>query len=74
VGRAAAAGATGRRRAPAGAAPPADADTDGIADAWEAAHGLDPSNAADATMDPDSDGYTNIEEYVNELADTLIPS
>jgi hypothetical protein len=49
------------------AEPPADADHDGIPDAWEKAHGLDPKNGADgAAYCPD--GYTNLEHYLNELA------
>jgi hypothetical protein len=49
---------------------PADFDTDrdGMPDDWESAHGLDPSNAADATADATGDGYTNVEKYLNELA------
>jgi hypothetical protein len=47
--------------------PPPDADHDGIPDAWETAHGLDPANPADgAAYRPD--GYTNLEHYLNELA------
>lgn len=50
---------------------PADADGDGMADAWEVSHGLDPANGADhATVMPS--GYTAIEEYVNELASTVV--
>jgi hypothetical protein len=55
-----------------GPEPPADADLDGIADDWESSHGLDPADATDNVADRDGDGYTNIEEYLNELADTLI--
>jgi pectate lyase len=55
-----------------GPAAPADGDRDGIADAWEAAHGLNGNDRSDASGDRDGDGYTNIEEYVNELADELI--
>jgi hypothetical protein len=46
---------------------PPDADNDGIPDAWESAHGLDPRNAADASALARS-GYTHIEEYLNSLA------
>lgn len=46
------------------ATPPKDADSDGMPDAWEAEHGLRPL-AADDRGDPDEDGYTNIEEYLN---------
>ncbi len=40
-----------------------DLDNDGMADAWEVAHGLSPANAADALLDSDSDGQTNLQEY-----------
>ena len=43
----------------------ADADSDGLPDAWERWHGLDPGNASDAALDPDGDGLTNLEEYLN---------
>jgi hypothetical protein len=43
----------------------ADADNDGIPDEWELKHGLNPKDAADANQDADSDGYTNIEEFLN---------
>lgn len=49
--------------------PPKDADEDGMPDGWEIAHGLDPLSAADAQLDRNGDGYTNIEEYVNSLVD-----
>jgi pectate lyase len=49
---------------------PADSDNDGMPNAWETARGLNPSNGADhATVRPS--GYTAIEEYINELADSL---
>jgi hypothetical protein len=52
---------------------PADDDADGIADAWERDHGLDPSDPNDANKVRAS-GYTNIERYLNELAgDGLCP-
>lgn len=50
---------------------PADADQDGMADAWETANGLNPSNAADRNGDLDADGFTNLEDYLNGLADGL---
>ncbi|MDZ7374363.1 MAG: T9SS type A sorting domain-containing protein [candidate division KSB1 bacterium] len=46
---------------------PEDQDHDGMADAWERLYGLDPSNPADRNGDLDGDGYTNLEEYLNEL-------
>ncbi|MCP4643743.1 MAG: pectate lyase [bacterium] len=49
------------------AEPPADGDGDGMPDAWETAHGLNPSDPADAVKDADGDGYTNIEEWINGL-------
>jgi hypothetical protein len=42
---------------------PIDNDMDGMPDTWEQYHSLDPSNSKDYTYDPDSDGFTNIEEY-----------
>jgi len=46
------------------ARPPADGDRDGMPDSWERKHGLDP-DSPDDRGDPDGDGYTNIEEYLN---------
>ncbi|GMQ47919.1 FG-GAP-like repeat-containing protein [Vibrio sp. 10N] len=40
-----------------------DSDGDGLTDAWEYSHGLDPYNAADANQDIDNDGLTNLEEF-----------
>jgi pectate lyase len=51
--------------------PPVDADADGMADAWETTHGLDPADGSDhATVRPS--GYTAIEEYINGVADGLV--
>ncbi len=50
---------------------PADTDGDGIPDAWEAARGLDQRNGKDSVA-LQSSGYTAIEEYVNELANSLV--
>lgn len=47
---------------------PADSDRDGMPDEWEKANGLDPDDASDSAADSNSDGYTNLEEYLNELA------
>jgi hypothetical protein len=43
-----------------------DADRDGMDDGWEARNGLDSSNPADHAGDLDRDGYTNLEEFLNE--------
>ncbi len=50
-----------------GPAPPADADLDGIADAWELTHGLNPANPLDSAQLHPS-GYAHIEVYLNEVA------
>lgn len=47
---------------------PLDTDQDGIPDAWEKKHKLDPANPADASTFTLSKQYTNIELYLNELA------
>lgn len=52
---------------------PTDTDNDGMPDAWELARGLNPNNSSDRNAVLPS-GYTAIEDYVNELADSLIPS
>ena len=44
-----------------------DSDGDGIPDAWETAHGLDPMNAKDANLISGKSGYTNLENYLNSL-------
>jgi len=54
-------------------APPADSDHDGMPDAWEGAHGLDPASAADGPAVAPN-GYTNVENYLNELAGDVIPA
>jgi pectate lyase len=46
--------------------PQRDADDDGMPDAWETDHGLDPARA-DGAGDRDGDGYTNVEEYLDGL-------
>ncbi len=41
----------------------ADTDGDGIPDPYELEFSLDPLNSSDATIDSDSDGLTNLQEY-----------
>lgn len=53
-----------------GGDPPADRDLDGMPDAWESRHGLDPDKP-DGTGDKDNDGYTNVEEYLNDTDPTV---
>ena len=45
---------------------PVDRDRDGMPDAWEKTRGLNPADATDAAKDRDGDGYTNIEEFLND--------
>jgi pectate lyase len=54
------------------AAPPPDSDHDGILDAWEKSHGLDPADPKDGPKAAAS-GYTKIENYHNELAGDPLP-
>lgn len=45
---------------------PLDLDGDGLPDAWEIEHGLDPADSYGENGphgDPDGDGFTNLEEY-----------
>jgi hypothetical protein len=50
---------------------PADWDTDGdgVPNNWEARKGLDPNDSADGAADHNGDGYTNLEDYLNWLAE-----
>ena len=47
---------------------PADGDHDGMPDAWESKHGLDPNDPSDGAKAKEAGGYTNLEAYLNELA------
>jgi autotransporter-associated beta strand protein len=42
-----------------------DTDGDGIPDWWEVAFGLDRQNPADAILDPDYDGRSNLQEFTD---------
>jgi pectate lyase len=62
--------------------PPKDSDGDGMPDAWEKKHGLDPKNPKDAArrVPPGASpgdrhaGYTWVEFYINQLADRKKPT
>ena len=50
-----------------------DTDKDGLPDVWEKMIGTSPNSSAndfsDSNEDPDGDGYTNLEDYLNWLAE-----
>lgn len=56
----------------AGGTAPTDSDNDGMPNTWETANGTNP-NAADHNGDANNNGYPNIEDYLNSLADIAIP-
>lgn len=54
-------------------APPQDSDRDGIPDSWETKYGLNPNDPSDGSrVTLSHDDYTNLELYLNELADDPI--
>lgn len=50
-----------------------DTDNDGIPDEWENANGLNPNDASDASKIT-TDGYTNLEHYLNSVAVAGFPN
>lgn len=54
-----------------GAAGILDTDSDGMSDAWETAHGLNPS-VNDAALDLDADGLNNLEEFLIDICPGLL--
>jgi hypothetical protein len=54
-------------------APPLDSDHDGMPDAWEITHSLNPGEASDGATFA-ANGYTHVENYLNELAGDLVPN
>lgn len=53
---------------------PQDSDGDGMPDAWESAHGLDPRHAADGAKINPQTGYTHLEDYLASLVTHLAPA
>ncbi len=53
-------------------APQPDTDGDGMPDAWEKAHGLNPRDPRDATQNTIDPDYNNIEVYLNSLVGHLM--
>ena len=43
----------------------ADSDGDGMPDEWERKYDLNPQDPADAELDSDEDGFTNLQEYAD---------
>jgi hypothetical protein len=54
--------------------PPEDLDRDGMADAWESHRGLDPDDPSDRNGLQLGAPYTNLEVYLDELAQTGSPA
>jgi hypothetical protein len=44
-----------------------DSDNDGMPDDWEKQYKLNPKDPADAALDCNGDGYTNIEKYIHGI-------
>jgi pectate lyase len=53
--------------------PPTDSDHDGMPDTWENEYGFNPNDSSDNSQDADDDGYTNIEEYLNNTIPIVTP-
>lgn len=52
--------------------PMKDSDNDGLPDKWEKPQGLNPADATDSSQLSKS-GYTHLERYCHERAESLIP-
>lgn len=46
-----------------------DSDGDGMPDSWEMANGLNPADQGDGPADRNGDGWTNLEDWLNGLAE-----
>lgn len=53
---------------------PTDSDQDGMPDSWETSHGLNPSVQDHNGTDLSTEGYSNLEVYLNELSDERVLS
>lgn len=52
---------------------PKDSDSDGMPDAWEVKHKLNPNDASDANLKTLAQPYTNLEHYLNDLCKAVMP-
>ena len=51
-----------------------DTDHDGMPDTWETNNGFNPQDSSDGPEDADGDGYTNLEEFLNNaVLGALLP-
>lgn len=48
-----------------------DLDSDGLPGYWELLYGLSDNNNADAALDGDTDGYSNLDEFTNKTNPTI---
>lgn len=46
---------------------PPDSDGDGMPNDWELRMGFNPEDPEDGKTDPNGDGYTNLEDYLNDI-------
>ena len=51
--------------------PPIDTDADGMPDTWERRYSPGGDPALKSSRDLDGDGFTNIEEYLNQTDPTV---
>lgn len=51
---------------------PTDTDQDGMPDSWESSHGLNPLSQDHNGTSLSNEGYSNLEVYLNELADQRV--
>ncbi len=51
-----------------------DSDSDFMSNSWEVQYGFNPNDAADASLDADGDGLTNLREYQTGANPTVVDS